>query len=364
MSPEPGSGKSRVLEILYTLTPDPMLMITPSVAALFRKLGQQQATLLFDECDTIFQQRGKENQNEELRALINGGYRKGATIPRCVGTKHEVHEFPVFAATALAGLGYLPDTIMTRSIVIKMRRRLYREKIEPYRVRDHEAEGLRIRDKVAEWAETVMSEVGNARPNLPDGITDRLADVWEPIIAVADEAGGHWPKTARLACEELAGASKNENESLRIRLLRDLKDIFSTETALPTATILKRLTGSEAIGIDLDGDPILLSADAPWSNLRGEPLDPKGLANFLKHFEIRSKKIKFDGHALQGYSRVDLEDAWDRYVSPTPGQVEPTEPMEPGPKKHSLRAPKMRAGSVGSISSGPLPPRGEKQKEV
>ena len=88
LSPEPESGKTRLLEILDLLTPNSMLIFSPSVAAIFRKLAQNQITLLFDEVDTIFTKRGKEDQNEDLRALINVGYRRGAAIPRCVGPKH------------------------------------------------------------------------------------------------------------------------------------------------------------------------------------------------------------------------------------------------------------------------------------
>jgi hypothetical protein len=51
-----------------------------------------------------------DQSNEDLRALLNSGYKRGATIPRCVGPKHDVQNFTVYCATALAGLGELPDT--------------------------------------------------------------------------------------------------------------------------------------------------------------------------------------------------------------------------------------------------------------
>ena len=145
LSPEPGSGKTRVLEVLDLLTPDAMLVLSPSVAAIFRKLAQAQVTLLFDECDAIFNKRGGDGQNEDLRALINSGYKKGACIPRCVGTKHDVQDFKVYAATALAGLGDLPDTIMTRAVIIRMRKRSPTEYVEPFRTRDHETPGHQLR---------------------------------------------------------------------------------------------------------------------------------------------------------------------------------------------------------------------------
>jgi hypothetical protein len=82
-----------------------------------------------DECDTVFTRRGKDDCNEDLRALLNAGYKRGAIIPRCVGPKHEVQSFEVYVATALAGLGDLPETIMSRAVTIRMRRRAPTEQV-------------------------------------------------------------------------------------------------------------------------------------------------------------------------------------------------------------------------------------------
>jgi hypothetical protein len=111
LSPEPGSGKTRTLEVLELLTPTPLHALSASPAAVFRTLENEQTTLLMDEVDAIFsRRRGADDGAEDLRALLNAGHRKGATIPRCVGPRHEVRKFPVYAAVALAGLGDLPDT--------------------------------------------------------------------------------------------------------------------------------------------------------------------------------------------------------------------------------------------------------------
>ena len=67
---------------------------------------------LYDEIDTLFGPKAKDN--EEVRGLINGGHRRGATAGRCVvrGKLIETEELPAYGAVALAGLGNLPDTIM------------------------------------------------------------------------------------------------------------------------------------------------------------------------------------------------------------------------------------------------------------
>ena len=56
----------------------------------------------------------------------------------------------MFAATALAGLGDLPDTVMSRSIIVRMKKRAPHERIDPFRSRVHEAPGQVIRRKLAE----------------------------------------------------------------------------------------------------------------------------------------------------------------------------------------------------------------------
>jgi hypothetical protein len=322
LSPEAGSGKTRVLEVLDLLVPDSMFCLSASPAAIFRTLAERQITLLFDEVDTIFAKRGTEDANEDLRALLNAGYKRGASIPRCVGPRHEVRSFKVFAATALAGLGDLPDTVMTRSVIIRMKKRRADERVEPFRSREHEAPGHAIRNKLAEWAFLVGADVGAAWPKMPDGIVDRPAEVWEPLLAVADAAGGEWPQRAREACVALVKVAADRRVTLGIRLLADLRTIFGEADALPTSVILERLCNPEQSGLDVD---------APWSDLHGKPLAERALAAMLKKYDIHSTKVKRGGRALQGYRREPLHDAWQRYLPAlSPKQAEPVEPAEPG----------------------------------
>ena len=303
LSPEPESGKTRLLEILDVLTPSSMLILSPSVAAIFRKLAQQQVTLLFDEVDTIFTRRGKDDQKEDLRALLNAGYRRGASIPRCVGPRHEVQDFAVFAAVALAGIGDLPDTITTRSIVIGMRRRSAGEYVEPYRLRTNEGEGHVLRDRLAVWATTVGESAGAAWPNLPDGVADRRAEAWEPLIAIADLAGGDWPQRARVASVADVAAYRERAPSLGIKLLTDLRRVFGDRDAMATASILESLNALE---------------ESPWGDLRGKPLDSRGLAMRLKRYGVTSKNVRDGDSVPKSYTREDLYDVWQRYLGPRP----------------------------------------------
>jgi len=311
-SPEPNSGKTRVLEILDLLVPEPMMSLNASPAGIFRTLANRQITLLFDEVDAIWNKRGKDDNHEDLRALLNCGYKRGATIPRCVGPKHEVKDFPVFAAVALAGIGDLPDTIMSRAIVIRMRRRAPTESVESFRTRQHAVAGSELRDRLSTWAADVGQTAGNAWPKLPDGIVDRNAELWEPLIAIADLAGADWSMKARDACIAMCKASQDQRSTLGVRLLSDIRIIFANAgfpDALHTEIILTLLCAGPESGLE---------DDAPWSELHGKPLGVRGLASMLKPYAVRSVKVNVGGRSLQGYRREHLWDAWQRYLPGDP----------------------------------------------
>lgn len=312
LSPEPGSGKTRTLEILELLVPRPMLVLSATPAAVFRSMESNPPTLLFDEVDTIFSRRARAGDGaEELRALLNAGHRVGATIPRCHGPNHDVREFPVYGAVALAGLGDLPDTLMSRSVVIRMRRRAPDEAVAAYRRREAAPAGEVLAEALAAWVAGAEEELRDAWPEMPDGVTDRPADVWESLLAIADAAGGTWPDRARAACVELTRVSTPLEVSLGVRLLHDLRKVFGAEKRLGTETILDRLHGLD---------------ESPWGDLGGKPLDARGLARRLGSFGINSTKVKVGGASIRGYRADDLADAWNRYG---PGAHEEAEPPEP-----------------------------------
>ncbi|MGE5763269.1 MAG: DUF3631 domain-containing protein [Mycobacterium leprae] len=339
LSPEPESGKTRALEVLELLTPHPMLSINTTPAALFRSIGSEpRPTVLFDECDTIFGPKAKEH--EEIRGLLNAGHRRSGVAYRCVGegAKQEVVAFPAFAAVALAGLGDLPDTITGRSVVVGMRRRAADERVEPFRARAAAPVGHALRDRLAAWAQRVRIQLAGAWPTMPEGVTDRPADVWEPLLAVADAAGGEWPVRGRAACVELTRAAAATAPSLGVRLLADLREVFGDADTLHTETILDRLH-------KLD--------EAPWGDLRGKPLDARGLARRLAAYGVHSVDVKLGGVNRKGYRRADLWDAWHRYLPP------PDQPAGAGADRWAAGTPvallpDRRATSATSATPSPL----------
>ena len=259
LSPEPGSGKTRALEVSELLVPNPVAAVNVSPAYLFRKVADENGapTLLFDEIDTVFGPRAKEN--EEIRGLLNAGHRKGAVAGRCVVRGKEVftEELAAYCAVAMAGLGYLPDTILTRSVVVNMRRRAPNETVEPYRRRLEVEKGDHLRNRLAVWASNVTDQVRDAWPDMPEGITDRNADVWEALFSVADAAGGEWPNRARVAAVALVALTRSGEGSMGIRLLTDIRSVFGARDVMRTKDLLNAL-------IDME--------ESVWADLRGNPM--------------------------------------------------------------------------------------------
>jgi len=299
LSPEPGSGKSRALEVTELLVPRPIHAVNTTPAYLFRKVSDPDGapTLLYDEIDTVFGPRAKDN--EDIRGMLNAGHRRGATAGRCVikGRQVETEELPAYCAVALAGLDDLPDTLSSRSVVVRMRRRAPDEPIEPFRHRLHSPEGETLRKRLDEWAKRITL---SDWPDMPDGVEDRDADVWEALLAVADAAGGDWPERARRYSVTLVTASKSAQPSLGVRLLTDLRDAFGDADRMSTEAIIEAL-----VAVD----------DAPWADLRGKPLDARGLARRLAKYGIGRTTTRIDGVPTKGYLRADLADAWARYVT-------------------------------------------------
>ena len=293
-----GSGKTRALEISALLVPRPVLVTNVSAAYVFRKVSDPDGipTILYDECDTVF---NKFNAGmEEVRGFLNAGHRKGAVAGRCIVRDKAVttEDFSAYCAVALAGIGLcLPDTIISRSVVVRMRRRTPGESVEPYRPRLHDSEGHALRDRLAAWAAGVEPRI--EMPELPKQIQDRDADVWEPLVAVADAAGGEWPDRARATGVTLTTLLQEGYwQPLSIQLLSDLRTVFGEHTTLPTKTILTQLQSIP---------------ESPWEDIKGKPLTGKGLADRLREFDVQPVQLN---NSERGYVRKDLVDAWARYL--------------------------------------------------
>ena len=292
-SAEMRSGKTRTLDCLELLVPHPFRVVTPSEAVVYTVLAQRpRRTMLLDEADAIFGPRTAERY-EGLRAILNAGNRQGTPVLRVKleGRRREVDEFDVFGPKAIAGIGKLPDTVSDRSIPVRLKRRAPGEMVAKFRRRTADAEAAAIRSELE--GVTVVTDV-----TVPEELHDRAADSWEPLLAIADTAGGTWPARGRLAALALS-SSDDTVASHGMRLLADIRDAFDDLEHLPTVELLRRLH-------NLD--------EAPWADWYGKALTARGLAKLLEPYQVGPLLRRLAGDRRRGYFRSDFTDAWNRYV--------------------------------------------------
>jgi hypothetical protein len=223
----------------------------------------------------------------------------------------ETEELPSYCAVAMAGLNDLPDTIMTRSVICRMRRRAPDEPVQPWRRRVNGPEAKKLHDRIAIWSASVEAEATGYWPVMPEAIQDRDADIWEALLTVADLAGGHWPETARCSAVALVADAKAGEPSMGVLLLRDIQTVYKLRgrSTLSTAEILADLRGM---------------VEARWATAGrdGNGLDARRLAQRLTKYGVRSKNVRLLGSVVKGYDQEQFVDVWKRYVvapEPDPG---------------------------------------------
>jgi hypothetical protein len=330
-APTKRAGKTRVLECIERLAPRPLMMSGVSAAVLFRVIEEHTPTLLIDEFDA--QSGSDQEMAEALRGVINSGFnRAGARILRNVqvGDEWTPRAFSTWAPVAIAGIGKVPDTIADRSVVISLRRKLVSQKVNRLRRRDGAELALLARQLVRFVADHAI-ELSAAEPTMPEGLNDRAADAWEPLVAIADAAGGEWPKRARAAAKKLASAADEEasDTDVRLMLLLDIKEIF--ERLIPADDVMHKepAENDEArnnghYGPRLSTGAILEAlhkiVDRPWSawGKQHKPMTGKALGDLLSPYGVKSGTIRTETGTSKGYYGRAFEDAFARYLPSSP----------------------------------------------
>ncbi len=295
-APEKRCGKSHLLTLIGKLSRRPLIASNISATAIFRVVEAHNPTLLIDEADSFLK------ENEEARGIINSGHtRDTAHVIRNAGDDHEPKCYSTWGAKAICGIGKMPETLMDRAIVLELRRKLKDEQVEHLRYANPQ-HFKNLTNKLARFAEDAGDTIASARPALPDALNDRAQDNWEPLMAIADHAGGEWPDLARKAALKISGT--HEAISTSSELLADIKWVFSKDLfsdRISTATLLEELNSDDL---------------KPWVTYnRGKPMTPRQLAKRLKDYGIQSQDIRIGHSTLKGFMRASFDDAFERYLS-------------------------------------------------
>ncbi len=326
-SATPRCGKTTLRDVVAGLVSKPLSTDSILAAALFRTIELARPTLLLDEGDTYL------GDNEDLRGILNSGHRRDGCVIRCVGDDHEPRAFSTWAPVLLAQIGKPPATIYDRSIVVTLRRKKSAEQVEHFRPKARQALHA-FAQKAARWTKDNATQLTQAEPVALQFLDDRANDNWQPLLAVADVAGGHWPQRARKAAENLAENTVNDAASIGEVLLSDVRWVFDGKPEKHDGKVLTEFDPVDKMSSAELADHLAKIEDRPWAEWKaGKPITPAALARQLGPFGILSGTIRLDGgHTLKGYKRADFADAFARYL-PTPEDQSVT-PSQPNSDAH------------------------------
>jgi len=311
-APEKSCGKTLLLDLLTKIVCRPLATSNMKAATLFRMAEKWHPSILIDEADTFMK------ADDELAGLINAGHtRATAKAWRLVGKDFDPKDFNVWGAKAFAGISiekHLPDATISRAIVINLRRKLKHESVSRLR---YAGDGLfeELSAKLARFAEDYSQQVKDARPTLPEELTDRAQDNWEPLLAIAQCAGDEWVKDGTLAAMKLSCADV-QVVSKSNELLADIQKVFEEKELDKIGT--KDLT-----------DALVSDEEKPWATYnRGKPITPSQVSKLLTGYGIKSKTVRTGNRTAKGFEISQFDDAFNRYLAtplnlPTQGNNSP-----------------------------------------
>ena len=347
-SPQKRCGKTTLLTVLSEVVNRPIVAANISSPAFFRVIEEMQPTLMIDEADTAL------HRNDELRGILNSGYkRKTAYVVRVAnegphndqgratrdesqnlgeagakrkeerrGRVSRLVRYSSWCPKAIATIKHLPETLQDRCIVIEMHRKKHGEACE----RLPELAGTELRRKCARFVRDHGEAIGKVRPGIPVDLHDRAAEIWEPLLVLADLAQGGWPERARKAAVSLTRSGVEEGAigallfDIMIRFMRgDRERLFSRDLAWEL----------NAWG------------DRPWVELKkGKEVTELWLSRQLLPYGVRPRTMRIGEEVAKGYFREDFDEVFRRYIprkeakamlEEMTASVEPAGEESPGP---------------------------------
>jgi hypothetical protein len=319
-SPVPGSGKTTAMEHLQRLCMAPILISTVSSSAMLaRILDPDPRTLLIDEADRSL--RPDKETTPDVIAILNSGYKRGATRPVLVPVKGggwDVAEMPTFAPVAMAGNDpNLPDDTRSRVIRVLLMPDVDGT-IEESDWELIEDDATALAGRIRSWCDHHRDQIRSTRPTMPDGVMGRFREKWQPLARVAAAAGGHWPEAvAEMALADVEQVKLDRDDGLVVErphvvLLQHLAQVW------PAGEGFART--SNLVGDLIEGWPRTWSRESPY----GKDLTAQRLGRMLaNHYKVNSGHS--DDKTARGYRYAALAAAWKRMgVKPPPPPGEPS----------------------------------------
>jgi Protein of unknown function (DUF3631). len=309
-SPEKDSGKTTLLGIIAFLTRRALNSVEISGAALFRSITKWQPTFVIDEGDDVLV------KNDDLRSVFNSGWTRGQTVIRCHHDTHDPESFATFAPKVLGMKGSnLPDTTLSRSLVIDMKPKLAGDWIADFDHLDNET-FARLRRQILRWVNDNAEGLAARRPEIPPEFHNRRRANWRPLLAIAEAMGvkqAGWEAALVIERRQIA-----VDPSIGIQLLQDIRFIFDEMAGnrlVPEQVDKDRITTARLVQELLD------IPDSPWPTYgrNDKPVTAAHVTRLLKPYGIKSGNVRIPKDARtthKGYLRAWFEDAFTRYLAP------------------------------------------------
>lgn len=296
-----GCGKTLATELTTRLSHNGEMVLEPTPPSITSMMNQDLSTLGFDEIDTYF---GRGHGKNSMRAILNGGYKRGAFVTRQRSDESDRQNChgPIVMNGKNAGLFLTSDkfeTLRTRSICIILEQKPHDYDVFRWNPELYEGRLQELMGRLRRWG------LHNARAILdipidglmPTRIANRAEEIWTVLFRIAKHLGGDWPARCEAAARAFVlGEWEDDTPSVSPieELLYGVRTVFGDdEQFLPTIEILDRL---EAL-------PQQMSMMKEWPSTRAASM---GLANALAVYGVTHVRRTYDGEQVWGYDRDDL----------------------------------------------------------
>jgi len=319
-SPEKRCGKTRLLALLELIVPNPCSTCNISLAALYRVVELERATLLYDEAQQLGQRA--TGFSNGMRELLNAGIDRNVTVIRA-DSGGGIRKYNIYSPKVIALVGPLDSILADRCLPVELERktnadfvtRCYSQFVAPI--------GKALHDELERWAASNADQVAEIYGQmLPLSINnDRMAELLMPLQAVLQVAA---PELLKILESYAVGLDKREEDTMSpsIQLLAACREIMmENRTVMKTGFIPTKMLLKSLLQRDWE----------PWRHLsHGRELTPHALGNLLRSFGIRPDRNK--EQTMRGFCVQDFQEAWDRYLPPLP-PAEASEASNPSAKR-------------------------------
>jgi len=337
-SGDKGCGKTVAMDVTYPLCANSLRAGDASVAFIARALAKPR-TVFIDELDALF--NGDKERAQLMRGMLNQGYKRSGTYGRCEPPKFEPVEYPIYGPKLFAGIGRdsLPDTLRHRSIPFYLERLAPDDEVEAAFERSVKPVARVLHERSIAWIQANgdaivvrIDELYKQRraESILARLDSRAFEIWAPLVAVCDLAGGQWPMRIRDAAKVLMLGEDAEDRSHRERLLANIYDVFEgADVADETAGQHIEHISSADLVLRLNGN-----AEWEWADWNKRDKDrgirPRQIATLLKAFQIRirPKTLREGDGTFKGYRRDSFEKVWKQYRIPSSPGGDPSQPSQ------------------------------------